>query len=183
MRRFHALFLPVCLVAVALAAGASAMPRDCSTAQIPDAPVKGTVNGKPFVPNAIMVHITKNGMGVDDVKFDRYELAIQTGGIFNEMTADVLVRSGERPDGHVFRMLPIDTMGGQPTAGPGTPEVQGWDLELEAANVNTSFTQETASLRLEFLPRKGDVLPGRIYFCVPAVKAEIVGTFAAKVDQ
>jgi len=162
---------------------ALAAPRDCSSAQIPDTPVKGTVNGKPFVPNAVSVHITKNGMQINEAKFDTYELAIQTDGIFNEMTAHVLVKSGGRPDGHVYRMLPVDSIGGQPMAAPGTPEIQGWDLELEAADVDTSFTQEIASLRLEFLPRKGDALPGRIHFCVPGVKAEIMGTFTAKVDR
>jgi len=183
MRRFHALALPVCLCAISIPSGALAMPGDCSSAQVPDAPVRGAVNGKPFIPNAVTVHITRNGMQINEAKFDTYALAIRTGGIFNAMTANVLVKSGGRPDGHVFRMLPTDSIGGQPAAAPGTPEIQGWDLELEAASVNTSFTQETASLRLEFLPRKGDTLPGRIYFCAPNSKAEIMGTFAAKVDQ
>jgi hypothetical protein len=181
MNCFPTLFAFSCLAIIALPPMALAMPADCSKAQVPDAPVKGTVNGKPFIPNAITVHLTRNGMGINEMKFDRYELAIETDGIFNEMTTDVLVRSGARPDGHVFRMLPNDSIGEQPAAGPGMPEVQGWDLELEAAKINTSFTQETASMRLEFLPRKGDTMPGRIYFCVPGVKAEIMGTFAAKV--
>jgi hypothetical protein len=166
-----------------LASPALAAPKDCSSAQIPETPVRGIVNGKPFVPNNITVHVTKNGMQINEAKFDTYELAIQTGGIFNEMTAHVLVKSGGKPDGHVYRMLAIDSIGGQPAAAPGTPEVQGWDLELEAANVDTSFTQDIASLRLEFLPRKGDTLPGKIYFCVPGVKAEIMGTFNAKMDR
>ena len=164
-------------------APALAAPKDCSAAQIPDAPVKGTVNGKPFIPNAVGVHIPRNGMQINAAKFDTYELAIQTDGIFNEMTAHVLVKAGGKPDGHVYRVLPLDSIGGQPLAAPGTPEIQGWDLELEAAGVNTNFTQEIASLRLEFLPRKGDALPGRIYFCVPSAKAEIMGTFTAKVDR
>jgi hypothetical protein len=173
----------LCLLAALISTGASAAPKDCSTAQIPDAPVKGIVNGKPFIPNATSVHITKNGMQINEAKFDTYELAIQTDGIFNEMTAHVLVKSGGRPDGHVYRVLPLDSIGGQPMAAPGTPEIQGWDLELEAANVNTSFTQDIASLRLEFGPRKGDALPGKIYFCVPGAKAEIMGAFTAKVDR
>jgi hypothetical protein len=180
MIRYSSVFLAFLLLS---AVPALAAPKDCSTAQIPDTPVRGTVNGKPFVPNAVTVHITKNGMQINEAKFDTYELAIQTDGIFNEMTAQVLVKSGGRPDGHVYRVLPIDSIGGQPAATPGTPEIQGWDLQLEAANVDTSFTQETASLRLEFLPRKGEALPGRIYFCVPGVKAEIMGSFMAKVDS
>ena len=91
-------------------APALAAPKDCSTAQIPEAPVKGTVNGKPFVPNAVTVHITKNGMQINEAKFDTYELAIQTDGIFNEMTAHVLVKAGGKPDGHVYRVLPLDSI-------------------------------------------------------------------------
>jgi len=182
MRRFSAL---VMLLAAAgpLSTAALAMPKDCSTAQIPATPVKGTVNGTPFVPNAISVHITKNGMQINDAKFDTYEFAIQTDGIFNEMTAHVLVKSGAKPEGHAYRMLALDSIGGQPMAAPGTPEIQGWDLELEAAGINTSFTQDIASLRIEFQPRKGEALPGKIYFCVPGAKAEIMGTFTAKVDR
>jgi len=165
-----------------MAQPAFAAPKDCSSAQIPDTPVRGTVNGQPFVPNAVGIHITRGGMQINDAKFDTYELSIQTDGIFNAMTAHVLVHAGGRADGHVYRMLAIDSIGGQPAAAPGLPEIQGWDLELEAAGVDTSFTQDVASMRLEFMPRKGDALPGRIYFCVPAAKAEIMGTFSAKVD-
>ena len=176
--------IPVLLaICCALPISAIAAPKDCSTGPIPDAPVKGTVNGKPFVPNAISVHITRNGMQINEAKFDRYQLSIQTGGIFNAMTADVLVKANGRADGHVYRQLPIDSIGGQPAAAPGTPEIQGWDLELEAAGVDTSFTQEIASMQIAFGPRKGDALPGRIHFCVPGANAEIMGTFAAKVDQ
>lgn len=180
MRRYLAP-LSFALIAGAASTAAFAMPKDCSTAQVPDAPVGGTVNGSPFVPNAVTVHITKNGMQIDEAKFDTYELAIQTGGIFNEMTVHALVRAGGKPDGHVYRVLPTNSIGAQPAAAPGTPEIQGWDLELEDAGVDTSFTRDIASLRLEFLPRGGESLPGRIYFCVPSVKAEIKGTFTARV--
>lgn len=174
---------PLIAILSMLAAPALAAPRDCSTAQIPDLPVKGTVNGQPFVPNAISVHITKNGMQINEAKFDTYELSIQTDGIFNAMTAHILVKAGGRPDGHVYRLLPTDSIGAQPAAAPGTPEVQGWDLALEKAGIDTSFTQETASMRLEFSPRKGNALPGRVYFCVPGAKAEIMGTFTATIDR
>lgn len=115
----------LCFFAGLVSTGALAAPKDCSTAPIPDTPVKGTVNGKPFIPNAVGVHITKNGMQINEAKFDTYELSIQTGGIFNEMTAHILVKSGGRPDGYVYRVLPTDSIGGQPMAAPGTPEIQG----------------------------------------------------------
>lgn len=170
-------------IGLMLAAPAFAAPKDCSSAQIPDTPVRGTVNGKPFVPNAVTVHITRNGMQINEAKFDTYELAIQTDGIFNELSVHVLVKAGGRPDGHVYRVLPTDSIGDQPSAAPGTPEIQGWDLALEAAGVDTSFTRDIASMRLEFAPRKADALPGRIYFCVPGAAAEIMGTFTAEVER
>jgi len=166
-----------------LASAAFAAPKDCSIGQIPDTPVAGTVGGKPFVPKEISVHITRGGMQIDDAKFDTYELSLQTDGIFNAMTAHVLVRAGGRADGHVYRVLPTDSISAQPAAAPGTPEVQGWDLQLESADVDTSFTRDIASMRLEFGPRKAGLLPGKIHFCVPGANAEIVGAFTAEVDR
>ena len=181
MLRFHS-GLPI--VAACLFAGtAFAAPKDCSVGNIPDTPVAGTVGGKPFVPKQVSVHVTRNGMQIDDAKFDTYELSLQTDGIFNAMTAHVLVRAGGRADGHAYRVLPTDSISAQPAAVSGTPEVQGWDLQLESAGVDTSFTRDIASMRLEFGPRKAGILPGRIHFCVPSANAEIVGTFNATVDR
>src|SRR6185312_1194012 len=59
-----------------MAQPAFAAPKDCSSAQIPDTPVRGTVNGQPFVPNAVGIHITRGGMQINDAKFDTYELSI-----------------------------------------------------------------------------------------------------------
>jgi hypothetical protein len=162
---------------------AFAAPQDCSTAQVPAIPVKGTVGGKPFIPNDVSVQITKNGMQINETKFDRYVLSIESDGLFNAVTVDAIFRQGTKPEGHVFRLLPRDALDNQPLAAEGTPEIQGWDLQLEAANVDTSFTQDIASLRLEYGARKGDLIPGKIYFCVPSSNTEIMGTFSAKVAQ
>lgn len=165
-----------------VATPALAAPEDCSVGAIADKPVSGTVNGKPFVPKETTVHITKNGMGMDAAKFDTYQLAIQTDGIFNELTVTMLVRAGTKPDGKVWRVLPTDSIGDQPAAAEGLPEVQGWDLQLEAADVDTSFTRDIASIRVEWGVAKGGVLPGKIHFCVPSAKAEIAGSFNATLD-
>jgi hypothetical protein len=166
---------------LATASPAFAVPADCSKAAIPNVPVHGTVNGQPFEPKETTIDVTKDGMVIDGVHLDRYALAIQTDGIFNELTVNMMVPGGKHPDGRVFRVLPTDSIHDQPAAAPGTPEVQGWDLELESAQVDTSFTQDIASIRVELGTRKGDVLPGKIYFCVPSAKAEIMGTFNATV--
>jgi len=155
---------------------------DCTTGPIADTPVSGAVAGKPFVPSKTSVQITRDGMEVDGAKFDRYVLSIETDGIFNELTVDMLVPLGKKPDGRIFRVLPVDSIGGQPQAAEGTPEVQGWSLALESAGVDTSFTQEVASIRVEWGARKGNSLPGRIHFCVPGQHAEIQGSFTATVD-
>jgi hypothetical protein len=137
------------------------------------------VNGKPFVPQQSTIDFTKDGMVVNDVHLDRFVLSIQTDGIFNELAVNVMARGGQKPDGRTFRVLPVDDIGKQPAAAEGTPEVQGWDLSQENAGVDTSFTQDTASIRVEFGTRKGDQLPGKIHMCVPGAKAEIVGSFSA----
>jgi hypothetical protein len=154
---------------------------DCTAGPIADKPAAGSVAGKPFVPNKTSVQITRDGMEVDGAKFDRYTLSIETDGIFNELTVDMLVPLGKKADGRVFRVLPVDSIGGQPAAASGTPEVQGWSLQLESAGVDTSFTQEVAAIRVEWGARKGDLLPGRIHFCVPGQHAEIEGSFTATV--
>jgi hypothetical protein len=162
-----------------MASPALAAPADCSNGPIPDGAVHGSVNGQAFVPKEATVNFTKDGMVVNDVHLDRYSLAIQTDGIFNELTVSMMVPGGKKPDGRTFRVLPVDDIAKQPYAAEGTPEVQGWDLSQENAGVDTSFTQDTASIRVEFGTRKGDQLPGKIHMCVPGVKAEIMGSFSA----
>jgi len=169
----------VALLSTLLASPALAAPADCSTGAIPDTPAAGTVAGKPFIPNATSIDVTRDGMEVDAAKFDKYTLTIMTDGIFNALSVTMLVPLGKKPDGRAFRVLPTRSIGAQPAAVTGVPEVQGWDLQLEAANVDTSFTQEVASIRVEFGQRKGVVLPGKIHFCVPGQNTEIAGSFSA----
>lgn len=174
-------FAAAILVLAATAAPALCAPADCSVGPIADKPVSGSVNGKPFVPKEIVIDITKDGMEMDGNKFDKYQLSLMADGIFNEATVSMLVKLGTKPDGKVYRVLPIDSIGGQPAALPGLPEVQGWDLQLEAAGVDTSFTQEVAAIRVEWGQRKGNLLPGKIHFCVPGQKTDIAGSFTATV--
>ena len=171
----RALMLSLLLATPALAA------PDCSVGAIPDTPVAGTVAGKDFVPKETTLDVTRDGMEIDAAKFDKYTLTLMADGIFNAATVTMLVPLGQRPDGRVFRVLPVDDIGAQPAAAPGVPQVQGWDLQLEAANVDTSFTQEVAAIRVEFGQRKGAVLPGKVHFCVPGQKADIAGSFAASI--
>ena len=152
---------------------------DCSVGAIAATPVAGMVKGHKFVPKTIEVHVTKDGMEMDGAKFDKYELSLMTDGIFNALTVNMLVPLGKKPDGRVFRALPIDSIGGQPAAAPGLPEIQGWDLQLEEADVDTSFTQESAAIRVEWGTAKGGVLPGKIHFCSAGSDTDIAGSFSA----
>jgi hypothetical protein len=184
MRPYVRSALIIAVSSLALAAPASADSKskpaaDCSAGAIPDTPVSGSVAGKPFVPKETTVHVTRDGAEMDAAKFDRYELSIMTDGIFNALSVNMLVPLNKKPDGRVFRVLPTDSIGDQPAAAQGLPEVQGWDLALEAADVDTSFTQEIASIRVEWGTRKGDTIPGKIHFCVPGQHAEIAGSFTA----
>jgi hypothetical protein len=161
----------------------AAVPAGCSAGPIVDKPVFGSVAGKPFVPNKTSMQITRDGMEVGNAKFDRYVLSIETDGIFNEATVDMLVPLGKKPDGRTFRVLPVDSIGDQPAATEGTPEVQGWSLALESAGVDASFTEDVASLRVELGARKGNAIPGKIHLCVPGKHAEIQGSFTATFDN
>ncbi|HEY0301043.1 MAG TPA: hypothetical protein VGC36_06920, partial [Rhizomicrobium sp.] len=130
----------------------------------------------------ITVHITRGAMEMNDAKFDKYELTLMTDGIFNALGIGMLVPAGRKPDGRVFRELAIDSIGGQPAAAQGLPEIQNWDLELEAAGVDTGFTQDVAAIRIEWGTLKGAMLSGKLHFCSADSKAEIAGSFAARVQ-
>jgi hypothetical protein len=169
-----------CAAALLLfAAPALAAAPDCANAPIPDTPVRGMVNGVAFVPKETTVHVAKDGMEMDGAKFDKYDLMLSVDGIFNAATVGMLVKAGTRPDGKVWRVLPTDSISAQPAAAQGLPEVQDWEIALEAAHVDTSFTDGTASIRVEWGARKGNVLPGKIHFCVPDAKTDIAGSFSA----
>lgn len=160
-----------------------AAPLDCSKAPIPDTPAHGTVNGQPFVPKEVRLDISPDGMEINDAKFDKYALSLMADGVFNEANLDMLVPLGKSISGRTFRVFPVDQISAQPAAAPGTPEVQGWELELESAHVDTSFTDTIASIRVVWGTPKADKVDGKIYFCVPSANAEIMGTFTATIRQ
>lgn len=163
--------------AIALIFLATPAAADCSVGPIKDTPLGGTVGGVPFAAKETRLDFTRDGMEMNDVHLDRYVLSLMVDGIFNEATVDMLVPGGKMPDGRTFRVLPVDSIGAQPAAAQGVPELQGWDLELENAGVDTSFTEDVASIRIEWGVRKGNTLPGKIHFCVPSLKADIEGSF------
>ena len=175
--KIRQLALLACVIALPVPAIAAA-PADCSKAAIPDTPVKGTVGGQPFTVSRADVQIG-GGFAVNETKFDSYDLTLEMDGIFNALTARAIVRQGTRADGRTFRVLPVESVGDQPAAIEGVPEVQSW--EIQVGDVDDSFTHSTASMRLEFGQRKDNVLPGRIMLCVPQDNVVIAGHFEATI--
>jgi len=167
-----------CLLLIA-AGPCYAAAKDCSNDAIAAKPLGGSVQGKPFAAKSIHIDFTKDGMRIDGAAFDRYVLHLESNGIFNEFNIDMLVPSGKKPDGRTFRVLPVDSIGAQPSVVQGVPEVQGWELELDDQGVDASFTQDTAAIRVELGQRKGAALAGKIHVCVPSQNAEIEGSFTA----
>lgn len=129
----------VAAIVLAVCAVPAAASPDCRAMKIPDTPVKGSVAGKLFSPNAINMHVTKNGFRMNEYKFDTWDLEIQTGGIFNDLTVTFLVKAGTMPTGKTFRVLPSDSISGQPAPAPGAPDVQQCDdrrhIQREACTV------------------------------------------------
>ncbi len=77
-------------------------------------------------------------------------------------------------------MLPQNEASGQPEAGPGAPEVQGWSLIAEMLGIDADSVFDLGSLRLELDERAGGILPGRLYFCAPDIGgATFAGRFEA----
>ena len=170
------------VVAVLLLVSASpalGVPADCSKGPIPDGPVKGMVKGKAFEPTDIHLTLTRNGYGQDGVHFDAYALNVDAGSIFNEFAVTMLTPAGKPIDGRTYIVLPTEEIGAQRMAAPGLPDVQGWDMEFEPADVNTNFGLDIGSMRVEWGARKGDQIAGKLHFCSTAIETEIGGSFTA----
>lgn len=157
---------------------ASATPADCSKAPIPPTPARGTVSGHAFTPTYNTIDATPGHNELNGIKLDEYNLALSMDDISNQLKIVLAVRTGEKLGGRTFRMTAGDDP--QPAVGPGVPEVQGWDLS--AGDVNANFVDEAATLRVELGTHKGKSWPGKVYFCLPKYKTEIMGTFTATTE-
>src|SRR5690242_18129099 len=119
--RFHHAILPavLCLAwAPALAA-----PIDCSKGPIPAGPAKGTLNGVAFTADLVKLDpVEQRTQG--PATFDVYHIYLsdKAGSKFD---FTVITLKGKQPDGHTFVS---DVNGNGPEAGPGSHEVQGWEM-------------------------------------------------------
>jgi hypothetical protein len=184
--RRAALAAALLLACPIVASAQDSSPADCSAAAIPDAPFAGWIDGSAFA--ITDAEIRPNGMtGINGVDYDAYQLILGTSGMSDvraEIWVSVIVQVGTQPDGRTFRMLPQDSVTGQPEAGPGAPEVQGWYLTSEPLGIDASFVFDVASLRLELGERADGLLPGRLYFCAPDIRqSEFAGSFDAAIGE
>jgi len=198
--------LTIAAVATAAIAGPAGWVKDTSRAPFPNQAAGGVVLGKAFLVKD--AQLARSGsMVTGDVKMDTYSLDLRTNAsIFPDAEANVsfLVKQSQKPDGKTFVRLPHPPykFGGNLSAQfaafkpvelvPGTPSgtriplIQGLSMSAKTSDGDEklSDTDDGAAptLRLQFGKRRGNVLPGKIYFCWnDAKKSHVAGTFEALV--
>jgi hypothetical protein len=148
-------------------------PVDCSKGDIAAGPAKGTVNAAAFTVDSVKLDpIEKRTQG--SATFDVYHMYLMDkGGAVLDVTAITL--TGKQPDGKAFRS---GLNGDSPEAGPGSAEIQGWEIADKSKNLDIGFYEvNDASLQIVFGTRSGSSLPVVIHFCVPSKATEITGSF------
>src|SRR3954447_3850824 len=169
---FGAVLLAVaCVAADAPKAG---WREDVSKATAPDAAAAGKVVGREFTPNEIKydanMHVLRFRLGKKDELSDA-EIVIDLSKLVKGEKA------GSVPEGKTFEQAinaplttkpqPSYTIYYRKEPGKGIPDV---------------IPESRAAMKLEFGERKGDVLPGKIYLCLPDKdKSYVAGTFDAAV--
>ena len=166
--------IPLALVLLSLSAmPALAAPTDCSKGAIPAGPLKGSVNGTPFMLGSV-TRDPETTRDQGNVTFDEYHLYLNgKDGTVLDVTA--ITPKGKLPDGKTFVS---DINGDGPDAGPGSHEIQGWSINNKGKNLEINFFEvNDASLQIAFGKRAGNALPAQIHFCAPSKKTELSGAF------
>jgi hypothetical protein len=164
------------LILLAAAAATPALaddPVDCSKGDIAAGPAKGTINGAAFNVDSVKLDpIEKRTQG--SATFDVYHIYLMDkAGAVLDLSAITL--TGKQPDGKTFRS---GLNGDSPEAGPGSAEIQGWEIADKSKNLDIGFYEvNDASLQIVFGTRSGNSLPATIHFCVPSKTTEITGSF------
>lgn len=156
-------------------------PSDCSKGPIPDRALELSV-GPEKLPVPPITSLRKASEITAEKVYDQYAFSVQDKDIFatTEVRFTVLVPKGQRPDGKTFRKLPTLESKAQPAAEAGLPEVQSWTVKAEARGLDISSVGFVGSLRVEFGQRRGDLLPGKVYLCIPGGQTDkLFGTTLA----
>lgn len=160
-------------------------PADCSAGPIPDTPIELSFGAKKIseLP-AIKINKISSDLSNGKAVADQYQLSVEDKDMFGDVEATLAVKvpAGQRVDGKTFR-----------TQTAGELKQVLWGVKRKEPYFSASFVGFVASIRVEFGKRKGDMLPGRVYLCVPAPQTEkafgtkladpitLVGRFEAKV--
>jgi hypothetical protein len=147
-------------------------PIDCSKGDVPADALKGTLNGAAFAVDSVKLdpieQRTQNA-----VTFDVYHIYLtDKSGAVLDLTA--ITVKGTPPEGHTFRS---GLNGDSPEAGPGSAEIQGWEIVDAAKNEIGFYEVNHASLQLVVGQRSGDSLPAQLHFCAPSKMSEVGGSF------
>ena len=157
-------------------------PSDCSKGPIPDRALELSV-GTEKLPVPPITSLRNVGEITGDKAYDQYAVSFQDKDMSaaTEVRFTVLVPKGQRPDGKTFRKLPTLETKSQPAAESGLPEVQSWAVKVEARDLDISHVGFVGSLRVEFGQRRGDLLPGKVYLCIPGGQTDkLFGTKLAE---
>jgi hypothetical protein len=172
----------LCLAALAAAwllpSAALAESGPCN-APVPDQPVKGAIQGKPFVAGPADIYTVKPWLG----HYAGHYLTFTSNDGDERLQVEVLTKLKEVPDGKTFRRLPIRDEDKQPSVGKGATEIQDWVIVMRKAGVETGQLHEDASVTVTFGTRSGENLPGKLAICIPAKHDIITGSFNAKITQ
>lgn len=166
MRFQHTIFLAAFSLAVVPALAA---PVDCSKGAIPAGPAKGTLNGAPFAVDLVKLDsIEQRTQGPATFDVWHIYLSDKAGSKFD---FTVITVKGKQPDGHTFVS---DVNGNGPEAGPGSHEIQGWEMTAKGNEVGF-YEVNDASLQVAFGHRNGNAMPVSLHFCVPSKKTDVGG--------
>jgi hypothetical protein len=185
MRTFRATLVGAVVLALQTPGSAiSQQPADCSAGPIPDQPLELSF-GAEKISALPAIKINKIGSELSGGKpvSDQYQVSVEDKDMFSDVEATFAVKvpAGQRVDGKAFR-----------TQSAGDLKEVLWGVKRKPS-LSISFVGYVASARVEFGKRTGDVLPGRVYLCVPGGQTEkmfgtklpnpvtLVGRFEAKI--
>ncbi len=156
--------------------------EDASGAKIPTGPIKGEINGRPatFTKGRIS---RSGGMSLGESEFPHYTLYLSDteNALSSRFSAHIVVavRSGESPDGRVFRsdLAPRETRAGLRGDGYWIPELysvfmtsrRGEEFEsgtaIVVADGKKDLLEQDFTGRVEIDRRKGARAAARLYIC------------------
>lgn len=142
---------------------------------IPDTPLKGTLNGKPFTEGDATIY-SVNFME----HYDGYFVGFSDKPGEANFTLQAIVPKRQKPDGKTFAMIPSFDPSKQPMAGKDTPQISMFSLSFTDQKFETFEFRDLATIRVELGTRANGSIPGKLAMCIPGKGLMMSGTFSAK---